>query len=128
MTRWKGVFPAVTTKMRKDGEIDLAAMQSSIERLIAGGVSGVIVLPMLGENASLARDRRERVIRAGAEVVRRRVPLLSGLAEISQANACANAKAYKNFGAEGLMVFPSLAYKTDRRETAEWYKAIARAA
>jgi 4-hydroxy-tetrahydrodipicolinate synthase len=127
MTRWKGVFPAVTTKMSKDGEIDLIAVQSSIERLIAGGVSGVIVLPMLGENASLSLEEREKVIRAGTEVVRGRVPLLSGLAEISLANACANAKAYRSFGAEGLMVFPSLAYKTDARETAEWYKAIARA-
>ena len=128
MTRWTGVFPAVTTKMTKDGEVDLAAMQSSIERQIKGGVSGVIVLPMLGENASLSLAERERVIRAGAEVTRGRVPLLSGLAEISLANACANAQAYKSFGAEGLMVFPSLAYKTDERETAEWYKGIARAA
>src|SRR5262245_34666739 len=120
MTRWKGVFPAVTTKMSKDGEIDLFAMQSSIERLIAGGVSGVIVLPMLGENASLSLEERGKVIRAGAEVVRGRVPLLSGLAEISLADACTNAKAYRGIGAEGLMVFPSLAYKTDARETAEW--------
>src|SRR6516225_91277 len=128
MTKWTGVFPAVTTKMTKDGGVDLAATQSSIERLIKGGVSGVIVLPMLGENASLSLAEREKVIRAGAEVTRGRVPLLSGLAEISLANACANAQAYKSFGAEGLMVFPSLAYKTDERETAEWYKGIARAA
>jgi 4-hydroxy-tetrahydrodipicolinate synthase len=128
MTEWTGVFPAVTTKMTREGEVDLAATQSSIERLIKGGVSGVIVLPMLGENASLSLAEREKVIRAGAEVTRGRVPLLSGLAEISLANACAHAKAYKGFGAEGLMVFPSLAYKTDERETAEWYKAIARAA
>jgi 4-hydroxy-tetrahydrodipicolinate synthase len=128
MTKWTGVFPAVTTKMTKDGGVDLAATQSSIERLIKGGVSGVIVLPMLGENASLSLAEREKVVRAGAEVTRGRVPLLSGLAEISLANACANAQAYRTFGAEGLMVFPSLAYKTDERETAEWYKAIARAA
>ena len=128
MTKWSGVFPAVTTKMTSDGEVDLAATQSSIERLIKGGVSGVIVLPMLGENAALSFAEREKVIRASAEVTRGRVPLLSGLAEISLANACANAKAYKDFGAEGLMVFPSLAYRTDERETAEWYKAIARAA
>jgi 4-hydroxy-tetrahydrodipicolinate synthase len=128
MTKWTGVFPAVTTKMTKDGEVDLVATQSSIERLIKAGVSGVIVLPMLGENASLSLTEREKVIRAGADVARGRVPLLSGLAEISLANACANAKAYRSFGAEGLMVFPSLAYKTDIRETAEWYRGIARAA
>jgi hypothetical protein len=57
---WQGVFPAVTTKMREDGAIDLAATGASIERLIDNGVSGVIVLPMLGENASLSPDRSAR--------------------------------------------------------------------
>ncbi len=125
MTTWDGVFPAVTTKLRQDGSIDLKATQASLERQIAHGVSGVIVLPMLGENASLDAVERERVIRAAKEVVAGRVPLLSGLAHISTEEATATARRYESFGAEGLMVFPSLAYKTDPRETAAWYKAIA---
>ena len=28
MTKWRGVFPAVTTKLRQDGSIDLKATQS----------------------------------------------------------------------------------------------------
>jgi 4-hydroxy-tetrahydrodipicolinate synthase len=129
MARWSGIFPAVTTKMKKDGSLDLAALQSSIDRLVTNGVSGVIVLPMLGENASLTMQEREQVIRAGGEVVRGRVPLLSGLAEVSTEQACQHAKAYRSFGAEGLMAFPSLGgYKTDPRETVEWFKAIAAAA
>jgi 4-hydroxy-tetrahydrodipicolinate synthase len=31
---WEGVFPAVTTKLRQDGSVDLKATQASIERLI----------------------------------------------------------------------------------------------
>ncbi|WP_448955483.1 dihydrodipicolinate synthase family protein [Labrys neptuniae] len=125
MTAWKGVFPAVTTKMSQDGTVDLAATQASIDRLISNGVSGVIVLPMLGENASLTPAERESVIRAGVEAVAGRVPILSGLAEITLETARDHARAYQRFGAEGLMVFPSLAYKTDPRETAAWYKGIA---
>jgi len=129
MKHWSGIFPAVTTKMKQDGSLDLPALQSSIDRLITNGVSGVIVLPMLGENASLAMPEREQVIRASAEVVRGRVPLLSGLAEVSTEQARQSAKAYRSFGAEGLMAFPSLGgYKTDPHETAEWFKAIAAAA
>ena len=127
MTKWRGVFPAVTTKLRQDGSIDLKATQGSLDRLIVNGVSGVIVLPMLGENASLDPAEREQVIRAAKEVVAGRVRLLSGLAAISTADATASARRFESFGAEGLMVFPSLAYKTDPRETAEWYKAIAEA-
>jgi 4-hydroxy-tetrahydrodipicolinate synthase len=126
-TKWQGVFPAVTTKMTCEGQVDLEATQRSIERLIANGVSGLIVLPMLGENASLTFDERERVIRGAAEVVHGRVPVLSGLAEIALDVAQAHARAYESFGAEGLMVFPSLGYKTDSRETVAWYQGIASA-
>jgi len=127
MSLWKGVFPAVTTKMTPEGTIDAAAMQSSLDRLVRNGVSGVIVLPMLGENASLSVPERETVIRLAREVVGGRVPVLSGLAEITLDTAKTHAAAYKSFGAEGLMVFPSLGYKTDPRETAHWYREIARA-
>jgi 4-hydroxy-tetrahydrodipicolinate synthase len=127
MSTWKGVFPAVTTKMTPDGRIDAAAMQSSLDRLVRHGVSGVIVLPMLGENASLSLAERETVIRLARETVGGRVPVLSGLAEITLDTAKAHAAAYKSFGAEGLMVFPSLGYKTDPRETAHWYREVARA-
>jgi len=127
MAKWTGVFPAVTTKLNKDGSINFEATQSGIERLISSGVSGVIVLPMLGENASLSQDEKEKVIRAAKEVVRGRVPLLSGLAEITTDIAAATARKFQGYGAEGLMVFPSIGYKTDPRETADWYRNIAKA-
>lgn len=124
---WNGVFPAVTTKMKASGEIDLPATQSSIDRLIGNGVSGVIVLPMLGENATLTQAERDAVVQAAKEVVAGRVTLMSGLAELSTDNAIAAARNYQKLGAQGLMAFPSLAYRTDRRETAAWYKAVAQA-
>lgn len=127
MASWKGVFPAVTTKMARDGTLDLPATRTSIDRLVENGVSGIIVLPMLGENASLSLAEREAVIRTAVETVADRVPVLSGLAEITLDNATANARAYEGFGAQGLMVFPSLGYRTDPRETVSWYKAIASA-
>jgi 4-hydroxy-tetrahydrodipicolinate synthase len=127
MANWRGVFPAVTTKLREDQSLDIAATQASLDRLIVNGVSGVIVLPMLGENASLMADERDRVIAAAKEAVAGRVPLLSGLAEVSTAAAIAAARRYEQLGAEGLMAFPSIAYKSDPRETAAWYKAIAAA-
>ncbi|PXA86920.1 dihydrodipicolinate synthase family protein [Nostoc sp. 3335mG] len=123
--KWDGVFPAVTTKMAESGAVDLEATQRSVDRLIANGVSGVIMLPMLGENASLTLAERESVIRAGVEAAAGRVPVLSGLAETTLSNACANAANYERYGAQGLMVFPSLGYKTDGRETADWYRRIA---
>ncbi len=128
MSVWKGVFPAVTTKMTQAGKIDAGAMKLSLDRLVRNGVSGVIVLPMLGENVSLSLSERETVIRLARDTVDGRVPVLSGLAEITLEAAMEHAAAYRSFGAEGLMVFPSLGYKTDPRETAHWYREIAAAA
>ena len=125
MTTWTGVFPAVTTKLMADGAVDITWTQKSIDRLITGGVSGIIVLPMLGENASLSMADRETVVRAAREVVAGRVPLLSGLAEVSASSATASARHYEKLGAEGLMAFPSIAYKSDPRETIAWYKGLA---
>ena len=124
---WSGVFPAVTTKMQASGQIDYEATQASIERLIRNGVSGIIVLPMLGENATLTQAERDAVVNAAKEVVAGRVPLLTGFAELSTNDAISAARNYQKLGAEGLMVFPSLAYRTDRRETAAWYRAVAEA-
>lgn len=122
---WTGVFPAVTTKMTQAGNLDFDAIRASIDRLVINGVSGVIVLPMLGENASLTLAERESVIRTAVETVAGRVPVLSGLAEITIDTARANARLYKSWGADGLMVFPSLGYKSDPRETATWYRGVA---
>src|SRR3546814_15478204 len=125
---WSGVFPAVTTNRSRSGVRVLPAMRESLGRLIANGVSGAVLLPMLGENASLTLAEREAVIRTASEVVDGRIPLLSGLAETTLGTATANAQLYRSWGAQGLMVFPSLGYKSDPRETAQWYRELAAAA
>lgn len=127
MTTWTGVFPAVTTKLTAGGALDLLAMAASIDRLVANGVSGVIVLPMLGENPSMSMAEREAIIRCAVGAAAGRVPVLTGLAEATIEAARANAQAYQSFGTQGLMVFPSLGYKTDVRETVSWYREIAAA-
>lgn len=127
MTIWTGVFPAVTTKLNEDGSVNIGATQASIERLIENGVSGVIVLPMLGENASMEMEERKAIIKAAVETAADRVPVLSGLAETTLDRAKTSAKIYQDCGAQGLMVFPSIGYRTDDRETVEWYRGIAAA-
>jgi len=122
---WSGIFPAVTTKLRPDGSLDLDAMQGSLDRLARSGVAGVVVLPMLGENASLEPAERDAVVSAAREAIAGRITLLTGLAERSTADATAAAKNYRRLGSEGLMVFPSIAYPTDRRETVAWYRTVA---
>jgi len=86
--------------MTEDGQVDLEATQLSLNRLIENGVFRTYRPSHAGENASLSPAERERVIRAAVEVVNGRVPLLSGLAEITLDTAKAHARSYEGFGAK----------------------------
>lgn len=123
---WKGVFPAVTTKLKADGALDEAAIKLGLERLIEGGVGGVVLMGMVGENASLTPSEKRTVLELAVATVAGRVPVISGVAETSTAGAIEFARAAEKIGVNGLMVFPGLTYKSDDRETVAFYRAIAR--
>ena len=124
---WKGVFPAVTTKLKADFSLDLDALRDGLERMIDNGVGGVVMMGMVGENAQLSPEEKLSVLRAAVETVRGRVPVVSGVAETSTGRAAAFAQEAAKLGVDGLMVFPGLTYKSDARETVAFYRAVARA-
>ena len=88
MCKWQGVFPAVTTQFQPDGSIDLGGTLSHIERLLAAGIEGLIMLGTVGENCSLLYEEKLELLRATVKHVGRRVPVLSGVAEYSTALGC----------------------------------------
>ena len=55
-TCWSGVFPAITTQMKRDGSLDLDATARHAGVLIESGVSGIIFLGSLGENQVMTAD------------------------------------------------------------------------
>ena len=124
---WKGVFPAVTTKLRDDGSLDEAAIRAGLERLIENGVGGVVMMGMVGENAQLSAEEKRTVLRIAKDTIAGRVPIVSGLAETSTAGAIQFAKDAEEIGVAGLMVFPGLTYKSDARETVAFYRSVAQA-
>lgn len=124
---WRGVFPAFTTQMKKDESLDLEATARHIEVLIDSGISGVIMLGSLGENAALSPDEKRRVMKATIEAVKGRVPVLSGVVETSTAAAIEYVRDMEKMGADGLMVLPAMIYRADADETVHHYRAVAAA-
>ena len=124
---WKGVFPAVTTKLKDDGSLDHEAIKAGLNRLIDSGVGGVVMMGMVGESAQLTPQEKRTVIKLAVETVNGRVPVIAGLAETTTANAVQYAKDAEALGVQGLMVFPGLTYKSDARETIAFYRTIAQA-
>ena len=105
---WKGVFPAVTTKLKQDGSLDQEAIRLGLNRLIENGVGGVVMMGMVGENAQLTAEEKRTVLRIAVDTVAKRVPVISGLAETNTASAVQFARDAQKIGVQGLMVFPGL--------------------
>jgi 4-hydroxy-tetrahydrodipicolinate synthase len=123
---WSGVFPAVTTKLKEDGSLDEEAIKRGLIRLLDSGVGGIVMMGMVGENASLTPEEKRTVLKIAKATIGNRVPIISGVAETTTAGAVQFARDAEAIGVDGLMVFPALTYKSDERETIAFYRAVAR--
>lgn len=125
--KWQGVFPAVTTKFKPDFSIDHQAMEQHLMAQIEAGVHGLVAVGSLGENSALSADEKQEVLKIAVSVSGGRVPVLATLAEGNTADACRFNQQSADNGADGIMALPPMRYKSDRRETLEYLRAIAKA-
>ncbi len=84
---WAGVYPAVTTQFTSDQALDLEATKSHVKTLIGAGVHGLVMLGTVGETTALEPDEKRAVLKVALEAADRRVPVLSGVAECSNARS-----------------------------------------
>ncbi|GIX03689.1 MAG: dihydrodipicolinate synthase family protein [Planctomycetaceae bacterium] len=124
MTRWQGIFPAVITPFHEDESLDVPTLQTHLERLLAAGMDGLIVLGTVGENTALTLDEKLQVLQVAVETVNHRVPVLTGVAECSTRQAVQFTERAQALGVDGLMVLPAIGYRADRREALAHFRTI----
>ena len=124
---WHGIYPASTTQFHADQSLDIPATVAHVEKMIAAGMHGMIMLGSVGENTALEHAEKLDVLKAAVATVRKRVPVLTGVAETTTRLACRFAEDGKKIGVDGLMVLPAMIYKADPRETMTHFRTVARA-
>jgi dihydrodipicolinate synthase/N-acetylneuraminate lyase len=122
---WKGVFPAVTTKFTDKDTLDLDLFTVNIKAQLAAGVNGIILGGTLGEASVLTNAEKEILVKETIKIVDGKVPVVINIAEGSTSVAIQCAKDAENWGAKGLMLLPPMRYKSDHRETVQYFKDIA---
>lgn len=124
---FRGVLPAITTKMTADEEVDLAGVAADVEFQIAAGVHAIIVCGSLGEASTLVREEKLAIARAAIDTAAGRRPVILTIAEDSTRAAVSLAAEAEEIGAEGLMVLPAMRYPADDREVLAHYRTVAKA-
>ena len=123
---WAGVFPAATTQFTSDLSIDFGATQKVQDALVRDGVHGLIIMGTVGENNSLLPEEKRDVLRAAAESVNKRVPIIAGVSELDTNRAIAFARDAEKLGADGLMLLPAMVYVPTEAELVAHFKAVAK--
>ena len=103
---WHGVYPAATTHFHPDYSLNLPAFQTHLDQMIKAGVHGMVVLGSVGENTAHDYDEKMTVLAAAKEAIAGRVPVLSGVAENTTAQACRFAEAGRKAGLAGMQPPP----------------------
>ncbi len=124
---WHGVYPALTTQFGEDESIDFDATARHLEKMIAAGIHGVILLGSVGENTALTYEEKLSVLRELQPVAKGKIPVLSGVAENTTGLAGRYAADCEKMGIDGLMVLPAMIYKADRREAMAHFRSVAHA-
>ena len=71
-----GLTPSLNTPFRADGDVDLAAVARLVERTVAAGASGALVLAVAGEGPYLSETERGAVSETIAEMAAGRLPIV----------------------------------------------------
>ena len=121
---WTGIYPAVTTKFKENGELDIPAFVKNIDFQIEAGVSGIILGGSLGESSTLYPEEKFKLVEA-LQSKRDNVPVIMNIAESNTSLAIEAARQAEAIGADGLMLLPPLLYKADADETVDYFKAVA---
>jgi len=98
-----GVHPALVTPW-KHGVVDVDALRALVERMIEGGVSGLIPCGTTGESVTLDDEEHGLVVRTVVEQAAGRVPVLAGAGTVSTKHSIHLAQQAKGAGADGLML------------------------
>ena len=126
--QFDGIYTPLVTPYHDDFTLNEAALEATVEHLVAAGVHGIIVAGTTGEYyAQSPQERIEMMSRAKA-LIGERVPLIVGTGAMRTEDSIMYAKAAVDAGADALLIAtPPYAYPTGR-EIALHALAVDRAA
>jgi len=120
-----GVFPYLVSPTDAAGRIRTEVLGRLCDDLIKAGVHGLTPLGSTGEFAYLNNEQRTAVVRATIEAARHRVPVIVGVSSTSTADAVAQARAYQQLGADGILAILEAYFPLKDAQVEAYFRAVA---
>jgi 4-hydroxy-tetrahydrodipicolinate synthase len=125
MSDFHGVFPYLVSPIDASGRIRESVLARLCDDLVKSGVHGLTPLGSTGEFAYLDAAQRTAVVRTTIEAAERRVPVIAGVVSTSTADAVAQARAYQELGADGILAILEAYFPLADAQVESYFRAIA---
>lgn len=123
---WIGVYPALLSPFRADDTLDLPLFEKNLQAQLEAGVHGAIIGGSLGEASTLRTAEKKELVQAAKNIAGQRIPVILNIAESATQEALGHVRLAEQWGVDGLMLLPPMRYKSDDRETIQYFRSIAR--
>lgn len=101
---FQGVYVVLVTPFKKDESINEEGLRDHVDKMIEGGVDGIIVGGSTSEFASLSEEERQSLIEFVINHVDRRIPVIAGTMAPSTKETIRWSQFAERLGADGLMI------------------------
>lgn len=103
-TRFHGVFTALVTPLKANGELHLAKLERFVEHQIGQGIHGLIPLGSTGEFYALSPAERQQVLETTLAAAAGRVPVVAGANAGSTREVVGFARQAEQLGCAGVLL------------------------
>lgn len=108
---FNGIYASIVCPMRADAALDETALAEHVGHILAtDGVVGILCNGHAGENFTLTREEKRRVVEIVASVAKDRAILISGVNAESSFEAQLHAADAQRAGADAILVFPPFSW------------------
>jgi 4-hydroxy-tetrahydrodipicolinate synthase len=120
-----GVIVALLTPLDREGRVDHGALRQLVERVVAGGVTGVSPLGSTGEGYSLGLEQRRAVVETVAGAVPAGMPVIPGVFAHNHEQAIEEIAAYAGHGGTAVLTAPPGYYPLAAGEQEAYFSRVA---
>ncbi|OBF18075.1 dihydrodipicolinate synthase family protein [Mycobacterium kubicae] len=122
-----GIIAYPVTTFASSGGIDTERLAALVEKLVSSGVHAIAPLGSTGELAYLDEAEFDTVVDTTIATVAGRVPVVTGVSDVTTAKTIRRAQYAQRAGADAVMILPVSYWKLTEREIAQHYRSIGEA-